>query len=389
MKIFFIARGWPSKADPQWGCFERDQAIALSKLGHQIVVLSVDSRFRRFFRKYGMSKFEEDGIVAYNLYAGFVWGRLLRNISPIFQTKVIQRFLLFLFEKVVSKEGMPDIVYGHYLEGCACALTIKKKYGVPAVGIEHWSKMGCNPIKAGFVKLALLVYPNLDRQLVVSSFLKENILRNTGLDTVVISNMISDSFYYKPKINNDSVVRFVSSGNLFPIKGFDFLITAFQKANLPFKSWNLSILGGGPEYNHLNELIAKYGFKEHVFLLGRKDREDVVKILNISNVYIMSSRSETFGVAAVEALACGLPVIATECGGSADFMNIENGLTCPVDDTEKMSESIRYMFEHWMDYNRTKIATETQKKFSSEAIAKKLEGIFKEVIDNKHGETIE
>lgn len=383
MKIFFIARGWPTKTDPQWGCFERDQAIALSKLGHQIVLLSVDSRFRRFFRKYGISKVEEDGIVAYNLYAGFVWGKLLRNISPIFQSKVKQRLLLFLFEKVVSKEGMPDIVYGHYLGGCASALAIKRKYGVPAVGIEHWSKMGSNPIKAGFVKLALQVYPNLDRQLVVSSFLKENILKNTGLDTVVINNMISDSFYYKPIINNDSVVRFVTSGSLFPIKGFDFLITAFHKANLPSKTWTLSILGGGPEYNHLNKLIAKYGLKEHVFLLGRKDREGVVKILNISNVYIMSSRSETFGVAAVEALACGLPVIATECGGSADFMNIENGLTCPVDDTEKMSDSIRYMFEHWMDYDRTKIATETQKNYSSEAIAKKLDRIFKEVLEIK------
>lgn len=389
MKIFFIARGWPSKTDPQWGGFERDQAISLSKFGHQIVVLSVDARFRRFYRKYGISKVEEDGIVAYNLYAGFVWGRLLSNISPIFQSKVWQRLLLFLFEKVVSKEGMPDIIYGHYLGGCASALAIKRKYGVPAVGIEHWSKMGCNPIKAGFAKLALQVYPNLDRQLVVSSFLKENILRNTGLDTVVINNMISESFYYKPKIYNDSVVRFVSSGNLFPVKGFDFLITAFHKANLPSKTWNLSILGGGSEYNHLNELIAKYGLKEHVFLLGRKDREGVIKILNNSNVYIMSSRSETFGVAAVEALACGLPVIATECGGSADFMNMDNGLTCPVDDTEKMSESIKYMFEHWKDYDRKKISVETRKKFSSEAIAKKLEGIFKEVLDNKNGETIE
>lgn len=71
MKIFFISRGWPSEREPQWGCFERDQALALKKLGHEIVVLSVDARFRRYYRKYGITREVHDGITHYNLYAGF------------------------------------------------------------------------------------------------------------------------------------------------------------------------------------------------------------------------------------------------------------------------------------------------------------------------------
>ena len=81
MKIFFIARGWPSEREPQWGCFERDQALALKALGHKIVVLSVDSRFRKYYRKYGITKTDHDGIITYDLYAGFIWGRILRMLT--------------------------------------------------------------------------------------------------------------------------------------------------------------------------------------------------------------------------------------------------------------------------------------------------------------------
>ena len=55
MFILLISRGIPSDKDPQWGCFERDQAMALHKVGHRVVVLSVDSRVRVKNRKLGIS----------------------------------------------------------------------------------------------------------------------------------------------------------------------------------------------------------------------------------------------------------------------------------------------------------------------------------------------
>lgn len=97
MKIFFISRGWPSEREPQWGCFERDQALALKKLGHEIVVLSVDARFRRYYRKYGITREVHDGITHYNLYAGFWWGRALRTISVSMHAYIGGRLLYYLY----------------------------------------------------------------------------------------------------------------------------------------------------------------------------------------------------------------------------------------------------------------------------------------------------
>ncbi len=380
MKIYFIARGWPSKKEPQWGSFERDQALALSKLGHQVVVLSVDARFRKYFRKYGITKGMHGDIPHYNIFAGSFWGKPLRSISMRLHTKVKQILLLYVFKKVVAQEGMPDLVYGHYLGGCSMALAIKRKYSIPAIGIEHWSRLGFSNIEKAVRKEATRTYPYMDCQISVSSALRDNIRRNIGVDTIVVNNMIGTEFCYEPKAKESDMVSFVTTGNLLPVKGFDNLINAFSKLNLPPDSWTLNIIGGGKEHDKLQKLIDSVGLSNNIFLLGRKNREGVIEVLHNSDVYVMSSRSETFGVAAIEALACGLPVIATDCGGARDFVTKENGLTCPVENVEKLAECIIFMMNHYLEYERTKIAEDCQKRFSSEAIGKQLEGIFEEVL---------
>lgn len=380
MKIFFITRGWPNEREPQWGSFERDQALALRKLGHQIVMLSVDARFRKYHRKYGITKEVNGDIPHYNIFAGSFWGKPLRSISMRLHTKVKQALVLYLFDKAIAQEGMPDLVYGHYLGGCCMALAIKRKYGIPAVGIEHWSRLGFSNIEKAVRDEAARTYPYMDCQISVSSALKDNIKRNIGIETLVVNNMIGTEFHYEPKARYSNKVNFVTTGNLLPVKGFDNLINAFNKLNLPPDTWSLNIIGGGKERANLQQLIDSVGLGENIHLCGRKNREGVIEMLHNSDVYIMSSRSETFGVAAIEALACGLPVIATDCGGARDFVTKENGVICPVNEVDGLSESIRYMMNHYQAYDRTKIAEDCQKRFSSEAIGKQLEGIFEEVL---------
>lgn len=380
MNIFFIARGWPSEREPQWGCFERDQALALKALGHKIVILSVDTRFRKYYRKYGITKSNHDGIITYDLYAGFIWGRILRTISMSLHTNMMLRFILFLYKKVVVQEGPPDIVYGHYLGNCRMALAIKQKYGIPAVGMEHWSEIGYSNIKKPICKLAKETYKYMDVQLVVSSALRENIRKNVGADTIVVNNMVGREFYYKQSTQRTKIVNYVTTGNLLPVKGFDNLIKAFSLLNLPQNTWVLNIIGGGREHDYLQKLIDEYKLNQNIHLCGRKNREGVIKMLQNSDIYVMSSRSETFGVAAVEALACGLPVIATDCGGARDFMTDKNGLICPVNDVDKLSGAIMQMYKSYEAYNRKQISDDCLSRFSPEAIGKQIESIFEDVL---------
>lgn len=386
MKIFFVSRGWPSEQEPQWGSFERDQALALKSLGHEVVILSFDSRVRKYHRHYGITKVMHEDIPHYTIYVGAIWLKALRSWSISYYTKIKNRFFIRFFNHVVQKEGKPDVMYAHYLVNSSMVVVVKQKYNIPIIGIEHWSELGYKNIKNVIRLWAKKTYKDLDCLISVSTALRENLRRNFDIDSYVINNMVGHEFCYIPTEQKGKKVRFVTTGNLLPVKGFDNLIKAFGKLNLPPDSWTLNIIGGGKEGDNLQKLIDSVGLSNNIHLLGRKSREGVIEILHDSDVYVMSSRSETFGVAAIEALACGLPVIATDCGGARDFVTKENGKICAVDDIYKLSDAILYMYKYHGDYDRAQIAADCQKRFSSEAIGKQLESIFEEVIRKRKKE---
>ena len=379
MKVYFVARGWPSEEEPQWGCFERDQALALAALGHKIIVLSVDVRVKFHFRKYGITKQKEGRISIYNLYAGPFWGRPIKYISLTLFEKVNRVLFLYLIKRVMKIEGQPDLLYAHYLGNSEMALSAKWKYNIPIIGIEHFSSLGKKEIWDQILERAKRTYKHLDTLLTVSNSLRDNIRKQLNVDSIVVHNMVGKEFYYQDVKREDGIVRFIAVGNLLPVKGYDILIDAFNEVHLSGK-WMLDIIGGGAEYNKLAERVKDYGLGERIHLHGRKDRQTVIRYLHKSDVYVLSSRLETFGVAALEALACGIPVIATECGGPTEFINETNGVTCPVEDVGQLAQSIQYMYDHYKDFNKKQIAVDCQKRFSSEAIGKQLEGIFEEVI---------
>lgn len=379
MKLFLVSRGWPTEKEPQWGSFERDQAIALKEYGHQVILLSVDVRAKWGFRKYGISRKEENGIPIYNLYAGPFWGKISRILSVSFFKGVKRKLFLHLLDYVIKKEGLPDLLYTHYFGNTEMGLVGKWKRNIPLVGIEHFSALGASTLSKGIKERAEVCYKYVDQLLTVSSSLRDNILKQLSVDSIVVPNMVGPEFCYKGKDQSDKV-RFISTGNLLPVKGYNLLIEAFYRANLPEGSWSLDIIGSGPEKNKLNEQIIQQGLTDQIHLRGRLDRERVISYLQESDVYVLSSILETFGVAAIEAQACGLPVIATKCGGPKEFMNDQNGVMCPVGDVNKLSQAIEWMFEHYLEYDNEKIAEDCYHRFSGKAIAEQLTIIFEAVL---------
>lgn len=378
MKIFIIARGYPSQKEPTWGCFEKDQAEALSQSGHQVTILSVDTRFRFYWRTLGIHYTKENNITAYNIFV-FPYA-LLFLIPKQFKNWFYTLQLELLYKHVVQKEGKPDILYSHYLHNTYKALRIHKKYNIPLVGIEHWSQMAFQPIPKATIALAKQVYSSIDSLISVSSALRDNILKQIGVNSIVIPNMVGKEFCYHEHHHTTPIVRIVSTGRLVFEKRFDLLISALANIHQPFV---LDIIGNGPEKNKLQQLIQKHNLKNNVNLLGYKSKQEIVKILQNSDLFVLPSQSETFGVAYIEALACGLPIIATDCGGPRDIVTKENGLLIPINDLESLERAITYMINNINHYNRQAIAADCISRFSSESVAKQLTTIFENIYKKK------
>ena len=135
MYILLVSRGIPSTKDPQWGCFEFDQAQALKSLGHKVVILSVDERIRFYRRKLGITHAVIDGIECYNLR--FIPKKISNLLGFSISSKISRAQYDYLFNHIISKEGIPDIIYSHYLKISYNAIFLKNKYNLPLVAIEH------------------------------------------------------------------------------------------------------------------------------------------------------------------------------------------------------------------------------------------------------------
>ena len=113
MNICIIANGYPDKREPQWGCFERDQAIALKNVGHRVSILYVDRRFRLYWRKIGLTHKSEDGIEVFGFF--IVPMEPVNKISKTLRNRLVSWMYDRVYKEMCEQHGKPDVIYAHYL----------------------------------------------------------------------------------------------------------------------------------------------------------------------------------------------------------------------------------------------------------------------------------
>jgi glycosyltransferase involved in cell wall biosynthesis len=381
MKIFLIARGYPSKQEPTWGCFEKDQAEALNQLGHQVIILSVDTRFRFYWRKWGIQCGMHNNIATFNIF--LIPYALLFVIPKKIKDMFYAWQLNLLYKHAVKQYGTPDIIYSHYLQNTIKAIPLHQKYHIPIVAMEHWSQMAYIPIPKNIISTAKQAYASIDKLITVSSTLKDNILRQVGFDSFVVPNMVGKEFHYtNPKKKKKDTIQIITTGRLVPEKHFDMLIQAVTNiSSIPLQ---LSIIGNGSEKLKLQQLVKKLQVADKVRLLGQKSKNEIVTLLQQSDIFVLPSQSETFGVAYIEALACGLPIIATDCGGPRDIVTKNNGLLIPINNQQALEHAIIQLTQNLNQYDRQAIATDCQNRFSVDTVAKHIAQILEQTIKESY-----
>ena len=132
-------------------------------------------------------------------------------------------------------------------------------------------------------------------------------------------------------------------GRLHSEKGFDRLLHAFARADGAGQGWRLVILGEGSERAALESLAQQLGIEASVSLVGRV--REPASVLRQSDLFVLSSRYEGFPNALLEAMAAGLPVVATDCpsGPRHIIRHGVDGLLVPPDDTDALAGAIRYL----------------------------------------------
>ena len=377
MNILVFSRGIPSARDAQYGGFEMDQAKALAQMGHRVIMASVDTRFRFFWRKPGITIGEQDKVQTYYMF--YCPSAILQLLGR----RICERIVRWQWRKLIAHIQLTtpqiDIVYAHYLFIAYYAVQCANQLQAPIIAIEHWSALNREPISANVQRMAQYTYPKVSQLLVVSEPLKTRIQQKFKVNPIVVHNMVGKEFTYTASKQN-ALFTFVCVGSLLPIKNHTLLISALAKSVIPKNQWQLIIVGEGKKRLALQTQINQLGLTENIHLVGLKNKQTIAQMHNTGHVFVLPSISENFSVAVLEALACGLPVVASICGGIRECIDEKNGILFEVNDVDGLAKALEHMFYHYQNYDRQAIADDCQARFSSEVIAKQLTDIFEKAI---------
>ena len=388
MHILFLPSWYPEHPDDARGCFFREQAISLKKIGHKVGVLfnlsevSIKNCMLGQWKKCGFRREIDQGVYTYRY--------CYVCLSPRLSRKPLQTEWLFpgvkLFRKYAKEFGPPDIIHVQSsLWASRLAIQIKKKYRISYVLTEHSSGFARGLYDVDILEIAekgfeaasaLIAVSHAFCDLLSSKFPR---LKQTWN---VLPNALSDDFVHTipvPKKDRKPFVFFTLAA-LVPKKRTSLLIKAFSKSFFKSSEVELWIGGDGSSQGKLERLATEVGIAPKCKFLGRLNRAEVLETMNQADVFVLPSNYETFGVVVIEAHAMGKPVIATRCGGPEDTVNDKNGMLVEPENIEALARAMQRIISKIDDYCPKAIRQNCLQRYSGKVIAQKLSKIYASVL---------
>lgn len=392
MHVLILPSWYPESRNDVTGCFFREQAAALRRAGFRVGVLAPLYRSLRNVAKRrrhaAIASFEDDdGVPTIRVPILNIFPR----IADLEAWNTI-RLLRQPFDDYVREFGVPDIVHLHsLLPAGEFAGWLSNTRKLPFVVTEHSTAYGRNLVPANRLRRARRITRKARCRIAVSRPFAELLTAKLGSDVgqwIRIPNIVSKAFFAsrKPRTvtRSDNPAVFLCIGSLDQKKRIDLLINAFSKAFSANPRYHLRIGGVGPERTRLEALAAKLGIASCVTFLGALSRAQVVREMHDASVFVLGSDSETFGVVLIEALAMGLPIVATACGGPEDIVNEANGLLVPRGDVDAMAAAMRQIFANVDKYDPIRISRDCEERFGEHAVCERLKLVYETVLTEVH-----
>ena len=167
---------------------------------------------------------------------------------------------------------------------------------------------------------------------------------------------------------------------LSPTKGIPYLLQALAQLKERRQDFVLDIVGNGPDRQYYEKLTEKLELGKMIKFCGIKSKSEVAKYMTKCDFLVLPSLWENLPCVLIEAMASGIPVIATDVGGVKEMINENVGLLIPPKNTKALEKAIEHMLANCRHYSRERIAKYAREKFSYAAVSRQLDGVYREVL---------
>lgn len=398
VKILAISHLFPHLKEKRYGIFAARQLSEIHRLGAEITVIVPRVWCPRFLQRFErwkdydhncpLCQFEGLNTISapyirppgnwYNRWSGFVVFNVIRK-------KVLRLHKEKRFDIIYATDLFPDgdaaVRLSKYLRTPATCLCI----GVDVNITAHTS----NRMYRHFVKTAKA----LDGVLTCGQSVADGVKAVTGKNPLCVYGVL-DLEEFSPASDKTSLRKELGlpsdktialyAGYLMKRKGIYELVEAFYRARQKYPHTLLVMCGGGPEKAGLENLARERNIEHSVLLVGEVEPEQMSKWMKASNLFVLASHTEGMPNVMMEAMACGLPVIATTVGGLPEAIgDCEGAILVPPKNIEALEEAmVKVIADHQLQA-RMQIASRTraEERFSVKRNARRILDYLQEIVE--------
>lgn len=360
------------------GVLATELGISLAERGHQVHFISYAFPFR-------LNRFVE------NVY----FHEVEQSTYPLFDFNLYTLSLASKLVEVVQYEHL-DLLHMHYaIPHASSAFLAREILGrnkIKFITTLHGTDITLVGLEPSFLPLIKFTIQQSDGVTAVSRFLKEKTLTNYGIEKEieVIPNFV-DTDYFKPSCSDIFKRKVAPKGEKILVHVSNFrvvkratdairVLKEVQK-KIPAK---LLFVGDGPDRTECERLSRELDIIEDVKFLGKQDA--LVDILSASDLFLMPSQSESFGLSALEAMSCGVPAITTSVGGLPELnVHAETGFISEIGDVQRMAKYTIDLLSNSQKYKRFSEAARRRavEVFDAKIIIPKYEEYYEKVLMGK------
>ncbi|MEI6847488.1 MAG: N-acetyl-alpha-D-glucosaminyl L-malate synthase BshA [Chlorobiaceae bacterium] len=318
---------------------------------------------------------------------------------PLFECSLYSLALASKIAQVAKYENL-DVVHAHYAIPHALSAMLARQMLEDKCSVSQCFKLATTlhgtditvvGADRGMQDVVRLAINKSDGVTAVSAYLKDETVRmfSPNKEITVISNFVDTSVFFRsPKaeirdqlgLGGEKIVIHIS--NFRPVKCIGDIIKIFYALSQRIYT-TLLLVGDGPERSEAEILVRQLGITDRVKFLGKLD--DIVPLLSIADLMLMPSNAESFGLAALEAMACGVPVVVTMAGGFPEFIvHGQHGYLMEPGDIDGMAEKAFHLLSdscHWLECS--KACVQQAKRYETVLLVEEYERYYTSLLNGE------
>jgi colanic acid/amylovoran biosynthesis glycosyltransferase len=411
MKIAFIMNSFPTLSET----FILNQITGLIDRGHEVYIFAYknkkESKIHNEVKKYNLldkvyyfnipkNKFHRIIKAFYLLSKYFPKNpKIIKSLNFIkYKENSLNLKLFYIGIKFINSNKKFDIVHCHYGVNGNIGVTLKEIGIIKSKIITSFYGFDVSRATKYKKQLYQKLFQKGDLFISLSNFMKKQQLNKLGApDKKIIIHHLGvdlEKFKLEKKHNLKKTIRLLTIARLTEKKGLAYSIKAFQKLHKNYPNIEYNIIGNGPLKTKLEKIIEELNLKNKVNLLGEMNKNQIKKILENSDIFILTSVTASDGdmegtpTVILEAMSAELPILSTwHAGIPEQIKNYETGLLVTEKDIPDISQKLSYLIENpKISYKMGKNGRMYVKKYYNiKKLNDELVKIYQSVLKNKEG----